>query len=201
MSARVPPPLTGFNSNFRYRGMSFHIQTEDSGMARPHIITHLFADGGQVIKTLRVDYSQHVSGPDCRTVVQRMMRDQHRAMANDLRKGLVDAIIDRLVPRQPPSGADDVARSRPPSANASGSSERREPVPLAISQPAPSTNEAVRAIAANDEKARPKPGPLAAPVLGAVSARRGPRSSVVFAALPSDSLDSLILGYIAGGPR
>jgi hypothetical protein len=102
-----PPPLVGFNNNFRYRGMSFHIQTEDSGWGRPHIITHLFADGGRVIKTRRIDYSEHVNGPECREVVQRLMRDQHRAMANDLRKGEVDAIIDGLAPHPPLSATDD----------------------------------------------------------------------------------------------
>jgi hypothetical protein len=157
VTTRVPPqPLVGFNNNLRYRGLSFHIQTEDSGLGRPHIITHLFADGGRVIKTRRIDYSEHVNGPDCREVVQRMMRDQHRAMANDLRKGEVDAIIDELVP--PPA---------PP-----------------------------RAIAAEVEKVPPKPasrprrgaGPLAARVTAL---------SAVFAALPPDSLDELIVRYIS----
>lgn len=74
MTERAPPPLVGFNNNFRYRGLSFHIQTEDPGVERPHIITHLFVDGGRVIKTLRNDYSEHVNDPNYRTVVQRMMR-------------------------------------------------------------------------------------------------------------------------------
>src|SRR5688572_14537340 len=119
-----PPPLVGYNNNFRYRGMSFHIQTEDSGFGRPHIITHLFADGGRVIKTRRIDYSEHINGPDCREVVQRMMRDQHRAMAHDLRKGEVDAIIDELMPRQAPSGSDEATRSGSAPAVAGASSEK-----------------------------------------------------------------------------
>jgi len=97
MTARVPSPLVGFNHNVRYRGLRFHIQTEDSGLARPHIITHLFADGGRVIKTRRLDYAEHVGHPDYRATVQRLMQEQHKAMALDLRHGHVDAIIDALL--------------------------------------------------------------------------------------------------------
>src|SRR5689334_19600963 len=41
----------GFNNNDQYQGATYHDQTEDSGSDRPQIITHLFADGGRVIKS------------------------------------------------------------------------------------------------------------------------------------------------------
>jgi hypothetical protein len=105
----APPPLVGFNNNVRYRGMRFHIQTEDSGVTRPHILTHLFADGGRVIKSTRTDYSAYVDHPDRPALIQRMMRDQHRAMAIDLRDGRLDATIDLLrseVPEPAPELSD-----------------------------------------------------------------------------------------------
>jgi hypothetical protein len=93
-----PPTITGFNNNVRYRGMRFHIQTEDSGITRPHITTHLFADGGYVIKSLRTDYREYVGHPERATLVHRMMRDQHRAVALELRDGKLDATIARIAP-------------------------------------------------------------------------------------------------------
>ena len=42
-------PQLGFNNNVRHKGRVFHIQTEDSGIKHPHIITHLFADGGRIL--------------------------------------------------------------------------------------------------------------------------------------------------------
>ncbi|HTV19192.1 MAG TPA: hypothetical protein VMG12_10990 [Polyangiaceae bacterium] len=99
-----PPTLTGFNNNVRYRGMRFHIQTEDSGITRPHITTLLFADGGYVIKSLRTDYAEYVGHPERAVLVHRLMRDQHRAMALDLRDGKLDATIDRIAPA--PADAD-----------------------------------------------------------------------------------------------
>jgi hypothetical protein len=93
-----PPTLSGFNNNVRYRGMRFHIQTEDSGITRPHITTHLFADGGCVIKSLRTDYAEYVGHPERASLVHRMMREQHRAVALELRDGKLDATIERITP-------------------------------------------------------------------------------------------------------
>ena len=34
-------PILGYNHNVRYRGLIFHVQTEDSGLMNPHLFTHL----------------------------------------------------------------------------------------------------------------------------------------------------------------
>jgi hypothetical protein len=86
----------GFNNNIKFQDRVFHVQTEDSGLDQPHIITHLFADGGHVIKSVRTDYAEHLDHPDRAGVVMRMMREQHRNMALDLRDGRLDETIDRL---------------------------------------------------------------------------------------------------------
>src|SRR5215813_8966850 len=54
----------GFNNNVKYNGIVFHIQTEDSGLDRPHIITHLFADGGRIIKSHKRSYASEVKRDD-----------------------------------------------------------------------------------------------------------------------------------------
>ena len=120
-----PPTLTGFNNNVRYRGMRFHIQTEDSGVSKPHITTHLFADGGYVIKSLRTEYAEYVDHPERVSVVQRMMREQHRAMALELRDGKLDATIDRIAPSPPEDeeaehGPATQLSARPPAPAAAG---------------------------------------------------------------------------------
>ena len=47
----------------KFRDQVFHVQTEDSGLDKPHIITHLFADGGRVIKSHKRSYATEVSAP------------------------------------------------------------------------------------------------------------------------------------------
>lgn len=101
-----PPPLLGFNNNVRHRGRIFHIQTEDSGVQRPRIVTHLFADGGRIIKTTRTDYSEHIGREDMTTVVRRLMKEQHKAMFIALRAGQLDDLLDQAGRRSELSSAE-----------------------------------------------------------------------------------------------
>jgi hypothetical protein len=91
-----PPPLLGFNNNVRHRGRVFHIQTEDSGVRNPRIVTHLFADGGRIIKTTRTDYTSHLGRADMAVVVRNMMKEQHKAMFSALRAGALDPLLDGI---------------------------------------------------------------------------------------------------------
>ena len=96
MSKAAPPPLLGFNNNVRHRGRIFHIQTEDSGVKFPRIVTHLFADGGRIVKTTRTDYSEHLEKPDMAVVVRGMMKEQHKGMFAALRAGDMDPLLENV---------------------------------------------------------------------------------------------------------
>jgi hypothetical protein len=92
--SNVPPPLLGFNNNVRHRGRIFHIQTEDSGVKNPRIVTHLFADGGRIIKTTRTEYAEHVSRPDMQPFVRSLMKEQHKSLFMALRMGELDTLLE-----------------------------------------------------------------------------------------------------------
>jgi hypothetical protein len=83
----------GFNNNVKYKGQTFHIQTEDSGLDKPHVITHLFADGGRVIKSHKRSYAEHVRRTDIAPFVRQLMKSQQLEMALSLRDGKLDDII------------------------------------------------------------------------------------------------------------
>ena len=84
----------GFNNNVKYKAQTFHIQTEDSGLDKPHIITHLFADGGRVIKSHKRSYADHVRDSDVAPYVRQLMKGQQLEMALSLREGKFDLIIE-----------------------------------------------------------------------------------------------------------
>jgi hypothetical protein len=122
--AKPPSPLVGFNNNVKHLGRIFHVQTEDSGVSRPHIVTHLFVDGGRIIKSTRTDYSEHLGRPDMAAVVRRLMKEQHKAMFIALRDGQLNDAIDTVIGptgdtavegrlSEPPGAAK--LRARPPS--------------------------------------------------------------------------------------
>jgi hypothetical protein len=104
--SKVPPPVLGFNNNVRHRGRIFHIQTEDSGVKFARIVTHLFADGGRIIKTARTEYAEHLEKGDVAKLVRSLMKDQHRAMFTSLRAGELDSVLERAIgplSEQPPA--------------------------------------------------------------------------------------------------
>jgi hypothetical protein len=90
-------PVLGFNNNVRHRGRLFHIQTEDSGVKFSRIVTHLFADGGRIIKTSRIDYIEHAEKDDVSTIVRGLMKEQHRAMFTSLRAGELDVVLEKAL--------------------------------------------------------------------------------------------------------
>ena len=87
---KAPSPLLGFNNNFKHKGHIYHIQTEDSGVKHPHIITHLFADGGRIVKSVKTSYASVLHEANMAEVVRNMMKEQHKAMIIALRDGQFD---------------------------------------------------------------------------------------------------------------
>lgn len=84
----------GYNNNVKYRDQVFHIQTEDSGVKRPHIITHLFADGGRILKSYKRSYAELLERDDLSGQVRLWMKNQHKEMYIALREGKYDNVID-----------------------------------------------------------------------------------------------------------
>ncbi len=118
--SNVPPPLLGFNNNVRHRGRIFHIQTEDSGVKSPRIVSHLFADGGRIIKTTRTDYAEHVTRSDMQTYVRSLMKEQHKAMFTALRLGELDTLLESVcgpfeLPAQVSKAPPPIVSAPPPS--------------------------------------------------------------------------------------
>jgi hypothetical protein len=130
--SKTPPPLLGFNNNVRHRGRVFHIQTEDSGIKRPHIHTHLFGDGGRILKSVRLDYAEHLARDDLPAVVRKLMKEQHKGLFISLRAGELDDLIEKalgpLAPRE--------ASPPPPSSPIAASSPFAAPSPEAVAEQA-----------------------------------------------------------------
>ncbi len=85
-----PSPLVGYNTNVRHKGNLYHIQTEDSGVKRPHVITQLFADGGRIIASEKTSYQEHVGTENLGALVKQLMQEQHKRVFIALRDGVYD---------------------------------------------------------------------------------------------------------------
>jgi hypothetical protein len=85
-------PILGYNHNVRYRGLIFHVQTEDSGLLQPHLFTHLF-HSGVIVSTRKLVYDP---GSD-EGAIKSLMQAQHKAVMKDLRRGMFDDKIDQYL--------------------------------------------------------------------------------------------------------
>lgn len=81
--------LVGYNHNIRYKGEVFHVQTEDSGISSPHIITLLYR-GGNIIASKKTSYADIVKMGNLNQVVEELMKEQHKDMLRRLKSAEFD---------------------------------------------------------------------------------------------------------------
>ena len=81
--------ILGFNHNITYKGEIFHVQTEDSGLANPHVITLLYR-GGVILASKKTSYADIVTMDCLETVVEDLMKEQHKDMMHRLKSGDFD---------------------------------------------------------------------------------------------------------------
>jgi hypothetical protein len=96
--------VLGFNHNIRYKGELFHVQTEDSGRANPHIVTLLYR-GGTIIGSTKTSYADIIKADQLELVVESIMKEQHKEMMRRLKGGEFDARIFGSAPAPTPTEA------------------------------------------------------------------------------------------------
>lgn len=81
--------ITGFNTDVKYRGVTYHVQTEDKGATNPLIETLVYK-GGEILASRRLPYSDVVKGPEDEATINRLMEDQHKGMIGEIKRGRFD---------------------------------------------------------------------------------------------------------------
>jgi len=82
----------GYNHNVKYQERIFHVQTEDSGVANPHIITLLYY-GGNILDRVKNSYAERVKAPDFNDAIPKLMQQQHK----DVMRGLITGKYDQRI--------------------------------------------------------------------------------------------------------
>ncbi|GAB4406454.1 MAG: hypothetical protein OHK0032_01490 [Thermodesulfovibrionales bacterium] len=78
--------LIGYNTNVTYRGKIYHVQTEDSGLGNPVIVTHLYHHGA-ILYSKKTNYANIITHHDFKEQLRNMMKQQHKEMIKELLKG------------------------------------------------------------------------------------------------------------------
>lgn len=85
------PVITGYNTNVSHAGRKLHVQTEDSGTHRPHLTTHVFIRGGQILATRRTEYGGWpIDGLERGEFIRYLIKLQHGLMISRVRAGKFD---------------------------------------------------------------------------------------------------------------
>jgi hypothetical protein len=102
MNEAARSPLLGCNTEVTHRGEPFHVQTEDSGIGHPHVITHLFAGGGRIVATRKTTYASCIGTPRYPDLVKELIALQHLEMVTRLRRGAYDDLLTSRAHGAPP---------------------------------------------------------------------------------------------------
>ncbi|MFY0529325.1 hypothetical protein ACN28I_41225 [Archangium gephyra] len=114
MAKTFEKAVTGFNHNIKYKGKVYHVQTEDSGVNNPHIITHLFV-GGNILASKKTSYADILNAENLGEVVRELMEEQHKEMLRNLINGVYDGFDTSGVRHYQPGQlgtAEDAAHAR-----------------------------------------------------------------------------------------
>ena len=78
--------ITGFNTDVKYRGLVYHVQTEDKGKVNPLIETLIYK-GGEILASRRLPYAELVRDSHTEAAISRLMEEQHKAMILEVKRG------------------------------------------------------------------------------------------------------------------
>ena len=177
--------VVGFNHNFHYKGVTYHIQTEDGGLSSPNIITLLY-HGGTILASRKTSYADITKADQLEKVVEDLMKEQHKGMLRSLKNGEFDDVIARFLARtgQKPAPAE-------------------SPAPVKTAVPAPPAREPV--IQKTPSQERPHSAPVAAAPRAEPRQEKQPKVTQQKAAekkpTVAASLDEIVLSYLMGDEK
>jgi len=78
--------LTGYNTDIRHSGTTYHVQTEDKGRANP-LVESLVYTSGEILYSRRTPYHDLVEQDVDKEAVASLMERQHRAIVDAVESG------------------------------------------------------------------------------------------------------------------
>lgn len=85
--------ITGFNTDVEFEGKTYHVQTEDKGLARP-VVMSLIYDRGTILASKRTPYDDLiVDGAIDEEVLADRLNKQHRVLCAAVKNGRIEDLI------------------------------------------------------------------------------------------------------------
>ena len=87
--------LTGYNTDIKHSGTTYHVQTEDKGRANP-LVESLVYTSGEILYTRRTPYDDLVEQDVDREAVATLMERQHRSIVDAVQSGGVARLTGEI---------------------------------------------------------------------------------------------------------
>lgn len=81
--------MPGFNTDFKYRGETYHVQTEDNGVGNPVVVTLLYHKGA-ILASRRTPYHDLIGRTGFEQELKGLMKNQHKDLMRALLAGVYD---------------------------------------------------------------------------------------------------------------
>jgi hypothetical protein len=81
--------ISGFNTDINYDGVTYHVQTEDKGLATPLILSLVY-DGGTILASKRSPYDDLLAGGFDEKVLTERLQKQHKLICAAVLAGRIE---------------------------------------------------------------------------------------------------------------
>ena len=132
--------LTGYNTDFKFQGKIYHVQTEDGGVNSPYITSLMYFQGA-ILASRKTSYADILKADCLDDVVRDLMMEQHKQMILDLMQGKLDLNNAPHEATYQPAPAPKPAPEPPKAATAPVKQPEPAPKPAAAPPPPPKAEE------------------------------------------------------------
>lgn len=115
--------ITGFNTDIEYQGKTYHVQTEDKGLASPLILSLVYA-GGAILASKRASYDDLIARGFDEAVLAERLRRQHTLICAAIRAGRIEDLKQLGKSEESQSIRAKVGRKKPPAAGKKASAKK-----------------------------------------------------------------------------
>ena len=81
--------ITGYNTDIEFEGVTYHVQTEDKGVAKP-IILSLVYDRGTILASKRLPYNDLLEGELDEELLAARLHRQHKLICAAIQAGRIE---------------------------------------------------------------------------------------------------------------
>lgn len=81
--------MAGYNTVIEHHGETFHVQTEDKGLAANYVESAIYKSG-RVLSARKAFYTQFLNSSDLREKINQIIDEQHKAILREIYEGAFD---------------------------------------------------------------------------------------------------------------